>query len=369
MPDPRRDSPEHKAYLLLLALITLAFFWLLAPLFSACFWAVILAILFNPMQRAFERRLGPRSNGAALASLTACIVLAVIPLLLIAGAVTDQVVRIAPVVRNASLDIPSLQAQLHGVLPDWADEAIEHIGGVEELQSRVGRAAVAASEFFAQQAVSIGQDALRVFVSLGVMLYVLFFLFRDGRETGRTIRDSIPLSRDYTDRLLARFTAVIRATVKGNVAIALVQGGIGGLAFWALGLDAALLWGVVMAILSLVPAVGSALLWVPAAGYLMLTGATGKGIILIVVGIGISFIDNLLRPRLVGRETRLPDYVILVSTVGGLSVFGPNGFVIGPLIASLFIAGWGLYREERTALASRSLPASPPVPAPADGPA
>lgn len=361
MPERRPDSPEHKAYLLLLAVVTVAFFWLLTPLFSACFWAVILAILFNPMQRAFERRFGPRSNGAALASLTACIVLAVIPLLLIAGAVTDQIVRLAPLVRNASLDIPSLQAQLHGVLPDWADEVVEHIGGIEELQARVGRIAVAASEFFAQQAVSIGQDALRVFVSLGVMLYVLFFLFRDGRETGRAIRDSIPLSRDYTDRLLARFTAVIRATVKGNVAIALVQGGIGGLAFWALGLDAALLWGVVMAILSLVPAVGSALLWVPAAGYLLLSGQTAKGVTLIAVGIGISFIDNLLRPRLVGRETRLPDYVVLVSTVGGLSIFGPNGFVIGPLIASLFIAGWSLYREERDA-ATRA-------PAPVDGPA
>lgn len=342
-----RDTPEHKAYLLLLAVVTAAFFRILLPFYGACFWAVVLAIIFQPMQRSFERRFGPGSNRAALASLTACIFFAVIPLLLVGGAIIDQAARLSSLVRGSRFDVSSLQALVAEFLPEWAEEAVNAFGGVEALQARVGAAAVAASEFMASQAVSIGQDALRLFVSVGIMLYVLFFLFRDGREIGLAVRDSIPLHRDYTVRLLARFTSVVRATVKGNVAIALVQGGIGGIAFWLLGIQAALLWGVVMALLSLVPAVGSALLWFPTAIYFLLSGEIAKGVILLGVGVGISFIDNLLRPRLVGRESRLPDYVVLVSTLGGLSVFGPNGFIIGPLIASLFIAGWGLYREER----------------------
>jgi len=122
----------------------------------------------------------------------------------------------------------------------------------------------------------------------------------------------------------------------------------GGLAFWLLGIQGALLWGTLMTFLSLLPAVGAALVWVPAAAYLILTGATVKGVSLIVVGVlVIGLIDNLLRPVLVGRDTRMPDYVVLVSTLGGISLFGINGFVIGPLIAALFMAAWTLFRDEQ----------------------
>ena len=182
------------------------------------------------------------------------------------------------------------------------------------------------------------------------MLYVLFFLFRDGRAIGRSIRASMPLSEQYNTELIAKFAAVVRATVKGNIVIAVIQGAIGGVAFWALGIKGALLWGTLMTFLSLLPAVGSALVWVPAAGYLLLIGEMWRGLILVLVGVlVIGLIDNLLRPILVGKDTRLPDYVVLVSTLGGISIFGINGFVIGPLIAALFIAAWTLFRDEREA--------------------
>jgi predicted PurR-regulated permease PerM len=179
------------------------------------------------------------------------------------------------------------------------------------------------------------------------MLYVLFFLFRDGPATGRAIRESMPLSREYTRRLLDVFTAVVRATVKGNIVIALIQGAIGGVAFWALGIQGALLWGVLMTFLSILPAIGSGLVWLPTAIVLFLSGDALGGAILMLVGVlVIGLVDNLLRPMLVGAETRLPDYVVLVSTVGGLSLFGINGFVIGPLIAALFFAAWTVFRED-----------------------
>jgi predicted PurR-regulated permease PerM len=180
------------------------------------------------------------------------------------------------------------------------------------------------------------------------MLYMLFFLFRDGRQIGRTIRAAMPLSDEYNARLLARFAAVVRATVKGNVVIAVIQGTIGGVTFWFLGIQGALLWGTLMTFLSLLPAVGAALVWVPAAAYLVITGDAWKGVVLVFVGVMvIGLIDNLLRPVLVGRDTRLPDYVVLVSTLGGISIFGINGFVIGPLIAALFVSAWAIFRDEQ----------------------
>ena len=171
----------------------------------------------------------------------------------------------------------------------------------------------------------------------------------------------MPLTPEYNRALLVRFAAVVRATVKGNIVIAVIQGTIGGVAFWALGIQGALLWGALMVLLSLLPAVGAAIVWVPAAVYLFVIGSTGKGLILVAIGGGvIAVVDNLLRPLLVGKDTRMPDYVILVSTVGGLSIFGINGFVIGPLIAALFISAWTIFREERHRDADAGLPGAAP---------
>jgi predicted PurR-regulated permease PerM len=158
----------------------------------------------------------------------------------------------------------------------------------------------------------------------------------------------MPLSDRYTRELAAKFAAVVRATVKGNIAIAVIQGTIGGVTFHLLGIDAAILWGALMIFLSLLPAVGAAIVWLPVAVYFFLVGDVWKGAILVAVGGGvIGLVDNLLRPMLVGKDTRLPDYLILISTVGGLSLFGINGFVIGPLIAALFVAVWSLYRDQK----------------------
>jgi predicted PurR-regulated permease PerM len=148
--------------------------------------------------------------------------------------------------------------------------------------------------------------------------------------------------------LLGTFTTVIRATIKGNLVVALVQGTLGGLAFWFLGVHSALLGAVLMAFLSLLPAVGAGLVWAPMAVWFLVNGAVWQGVALIAWGVlVIGLVDNLLRPILVGRETRMPDYVVLITTLGGLAVFGLNGFVLGPAIAAMFIAVWRLYGEGR----------------------
>ncbi|MER2508351.1 AI-2E family transporter [Amaricoccus sp.] len=341
---------HHKAFLLLLALVTVAFVWLLLPFYGAVLWAVILAIIFQPMQRAFEKWFWPRRNLAALISTLVCVVIAVIPMTLIVASLVGEGARFYERFQSGQIDISTIVAELRADLPtgfeDWMREV--GVGDYDALRERLTGALMQGSQLVAGQAVSVTQNTLHVIVSAGIMLYLLFFLFRDGREIGRSILAAMPLSPEYNRALVQKFATVVRATVKGNVIIAIIQGIIGGLTFWSIGIEGAFFWGVLMAFLSMLPAVGAAIVWAPAALYFFITGDLFRGLVLVGVGVGvIGLVDNLLRPPLVGKDTRLPDYVVLVSTVGGMSLIGINGFVIGPLIAALFIAAWTLFRDDR----------------------
>jgi predicted PurR-regulated permease PerM len=162
------------------------------------------------------------------------------------------------------------------------------------------------------------------------------------------IREAVPLEADRKSALFTRFADVVRATVKGGVLVAMAQGALGGLAFWFLGVHAPILWAVLMAFLSLLPAIGAGLVWIPVAIYFLATGAIWQGLGLIAYGVlVIGLVDNLLRPFLVGKGTKLPDYVVLISTLGGIEVFGLNGFVIGPLIAAIFMVSWEIFATSR----------------------
>jgi predicted PurR-regulated permease PerM len=195
---------------------------------------------------------------------------------------------------------------------------------------------------------NIGQSTFEFVVNVAIMLYLLFFLFRDGNALSRRVKDAIPLRTELRDALLEKFTVVIRATVKGSLLVAMAQGALGGLMFWMLGIHAALLWAVLMAFLSLLPAIGAGLVWVPVAIYFLATGAIWQGLGLIAYGVlVIGLVDNVLRPFLVGKGTKLPDYVVLISTLGGIEVFGLNGFVIGPLIAAIFMVTWEIFAASR----------------------
>lgn len=347
---------QHKAFLLLLALVSIAFFWLLLPFYGAVFWAVILAIVFNPLQRRFERRFGARSNLAALLSVLICIVIAVIPMSVILGALVGEGAALVTRIQQNQFDIGQIAQDVQAALPPWVLTAFDRlgVGDFDALRERLVSLAQQLSQFIATRALTFGSNTLRFVAAVGVMLYVLFFLFRDGRAIGRNILACMPMSDEKNRALIHRFATVVRATVKGNIVIAVIQGSIGGITFWFLGIPGALLWGALMIMLSLLPAVGTALVWLPTAIYLLVTGDVTSGVILIGIGVGvIGLVDNLLRPKLVGADTKMPDYVILVSTLGGISIFGINGFVIGPLIAALFMAAWTIFRDEKPARDAR----------------
>lgn len=342
---------EEKSFLLLLVAVSAAFAWILWPLSGAILWGTVLAIVFAPLYRLLLRAAGHRPNTAAIITVIVILLVVVVPLAMVGALVIREGVGLYDKVVSGEIQPRGFLRQPREWLPDWAAGLLDHFGltNLAAIEERIGTEIARAGQFLAGQAVLIGQNALDLVVSFFLVLYLLFFLLRDGQALTTRLRHALPLRPEQRHALLIRFTEVIRATVKGTVVVAAVQGALGGVVFALLAIQASALWGAVMAILSLLPAVGAALVWVPVSLYLMVSGALWQGIALMLFGVFvISMVDNFLRPLLVGKETRLPDYLVLFSTLGGIAIFGLNGLVLGPVIAALFIASWDIFSHLRT---------------------
>ncbi len=337
---------QQKVFLLLLALVTIGFGWILAPYGGAIFWGVVLAILFAPVYRWLLQRTRNRATLASTLTLLLIVVIVILPLTLVSISIVNQAASVVDLVRSGEISVATFFDKLMAALPNWLVSLLDrfHLTSLAYLQEKLTAAASQVSQDVAKRAINAGLYTFDFLTSLCILLYLLFFLLRDGDKLAKRIREAVPLSRKYKQRLFQNFTAVIRATVKGNILVAVAQGALGGLAFWFLDVRAPILWGVLMAFLSLLPAIGAAIVWAPVAIYFLATGAIWQGVALAAFGVFvIGLVDNFLRPVLVGKDTKMPDYVVLLSTVGGMALFGLHGFVIGPVVAALFIAAWDLF--------------------------
>lgn len=334
---------ENRAFLLALGLITLLFLFLLRPFFGAILWACVLAVLFSPLQRRLLAR-WRHPNSMALVTLLICLCLGVAPALLLAVAFFREGTTLYQQLRGGELNPAEWVNRIEQGAP-WLKELLANFDvDITNLSQELTDSALAGSRFLAHHAVTLGQGTLAFVVSLGLMLYLLFFLLRDGQALVAQLVRALPLGDAREQLLLEKFAQVVRAIIKGNLVVALIQGTLGGLIFWVLGIPNPLLWGIVMVFMSMIPVVGSSLIWGPVAAYLFVTGNWVEGTVLAAFGVGvIGLIDNILRPLLVRRETRMPDYLILLSTLGGIALFGLNGFVLGPLVAALFMVFWGIF--------------------------
>jgi predicted PurR-regulated permease PerM len=371
LPPESPPALEQKAFILLLLVVSVAFGWILLPFYGAVFWGAVLAIVFAPVYRKLLAKVGGRRTVAALLTLLGILVLVFLPMSLITASLVQEGSALVERMRQGDVSFAGYANQIYAALPDWFTQLLGRFGldNLSVLQQRVTAALNEGSQKIAQSALNIGQNTFDFVVSFFIMLYLLFFLLRDGAQLSKRMRDAIPLNARYLRNLSGKFTTVIRATVKGNIAVAVVQGALGGVAFWVLGIHAPVLWAVLMAFLSLLPAVGAGLVWGPVALYLLATGDTLSGIGLVVYGVVvIGLVDNVLRPLLVGKDTKMPDYVVLISTLGGMALFGLNGFVIGPLIAAMFIAVWDIFATEQ-AQANAVAHATTALPPPVDQPA
>lgn len=343
-------SLQFKSLTVLLLLVTVAFIWILLPFYGAVFWAVILGIVFAPMQRRLQAKFGWQRNLTSLCTLSICLLIAILPVIILSVLLVQEGAAVYKNIESGELDIAAYLAQFKHSLPPYFQHLLDRfgMGELNGLREKIVKSAMQGSQVLASQAFSFGQGTFEFVVSFFIMLYLLFFFLRDGAELARNVRTAVPLEEGHKRRLQLKFNRVVRATVKGNLVVAVTQGALGGAIFWFLDIPSALLWAVLMGFLSLLPAVGAGIVWAPVAVYFLLSGMIWQGVVLGLFGVFvIGLVDNVMRPILVGKDTKMPDYMILISTLGGLAVFGLNGFVIGPLIAALFMSSWALFAETK----------------------
>lgn len=349
-PTSKADDLQQASFLLILAVVSLLMAVIIYPFAQPLLWAALAAIMFQPLYRTMLRRVRGRRNAASGLTLLVIFFVVMVPAALIGSLVVEQGLVLVDMLQKQPPDLAALFDSVYTNLPGVAREAIDRSGwaDITMVQNRIQTLVTESAGMIATQAVSIGSGALSFFLSFSVALYVMFFLLRDGDRIGRTVLCAVPVERSIADRLAERFLGIVRATIKGTGIVALVQGGLGWITLIIAGVPSSLLFGVLMTIFALVPVIGAGAVWLPAGLWLLATGATWQGIFVLLTGFFIiSSADNVLRPILVGRDTGIPDWIILITTLGGISLVGFSGIVLGPLVAGLFLASWSILREQR----------------------
>jgi predicted PurR-regulated permease PerM len=335
-----------RGFLLLLTVgVSLLFYRMIRPFFMA----VLLAGIFSGMAYPLYRRLARWSKGrkapASAATILIVLLLIVGPLSGLLGIVASQAINVTQSVT------PWVEQQMSQT--DRLDELLSKLPLYEkwepyknQVAAKIGQVAGNVGSFLVNSVASATKGTASFMLSLFIMLYAMFFFLMGGREILEKILYYMPLGPKEENRMVEKFVSVTRATIKGTLVIGLIQGTLAGLGLFVAGIGGAAFWGTVMAVLSIIPGVGTALVWIPAVIYLIAVGNIVTGILLALWCILIvGMVDNVLRPYLVGRDTKMSDLMILLGTLGGIIVFGAVGFIIGPIVAALFVTIWEMYGE------------------------
>ena len=332
--------------LLLVAAVTALFLAVAWPFLKPLLLGALLAGLFHPLYRWITRLLGGRQSVGAAVTLLVLLVLGLGPISIFLGIVVQQALTIS------DQAIPWLTQHLGAAstfnVNEWVMQRFpalaKYMPSQEQLLEQVGTAAKTAGTFLVTFASRMTVTTASFLLNLFVMLYAMFFFFKDGHKILERIFYYLPLSDEDETSMLARFTSITRATIKGTLVIGIIQGALGGIAFRVAGIEGAALWGTIMTILSIIPGIGAPLVWVPVVIVLFVNGQYVTATLLLVwCGAVVATIDNFMRPVFVGRDAQMPDLLILIGTLGGLFLFGPIGFIVGPIICGLFLTVWDIY--------------------------
>lgn len=349
MSDPIPGDPGTNArrfrrgFLLALAVgISILFFFLIQRFILTVLLAAVFAGLAYPLYNGLLARMGPR-------------LAATITLVLLFAGVGLPTAGFLTLVATEAVQI-SQGVEIWLQEDGRADQIQDRLAKIpfagrfmpegDEIVERVRQAAGGAGSFLMGTLAAATRGTLNFFLQVLVLFYALFYFLVDGPRILRSILQYIPLEPGQKEELLERFISVTRATLRGSLLIGVIQGGIAGVAFWVAGVPGPAFWGTVMVVLSIIPAVGAALIWIPAVIYLFMAGEVVAGVSLMAwCAIVVGSIDNFLRPRLIGRDARMSDLLILLSTLGGIVLFGAVGFIVGPIVAALFVTVWHIYGD------------------------
>ena len=332
--------------LLLVVAVTVLFLAVTWPFFKPLLLGALLAGLFHPLYRWITRLLGGRESLGAGVTLVVLFVVGLGPVSAFLGIVLQQALTMS------DQAIPWLNQHLGAAstfnVHDWVVQRFpalaKYVPSQEQLLQQVGTVAKTAGAFLVTFASRMTATTAAFLLNLFVMLYAMFFFFKDGDKILERIFYYTPLSDEDETRMLSQFASITRATIKGTLVIGAIQGALGGIAFRVAGIEGAALWGTIMTILSIIPGIGAPLVWVPFVIFLYVNGKYLTATLLLVwCGAVVTTIDNFLRPVLVGRDAKMPDLLILIGTLGGLFLFGPIGFIVGPIVCGLFLTVWDIY--------------------------
>ncbi len=326
----------------LLALITVLFLYLLRPFFYPIFWAAVIASLFKPLYLRLFRKIR-RPNLSAVIMLFFILVIIILPALLVGALLINESFT---VYNSLSQDSDQIRDVLQGI-PKLIKENrfVKQLNINEEyLIDKFSGIARETADYIFTSLKGLTQNTLIFLAMFLIMLYTLFFFIRDGEKFLQKIMHLFPLGEEREKMLYQRFTSAARAAIKGTLVIAFIQGSLGGLLFFIVGIEAALIWWILMVFMAVIPGVGSSVIWLPAGIIMLVTDHIWEGIVILVFGtFVISTIDNVLRPILVGRDIQMHPLLILFSTLGGIFLFGFSGVVIGPIITALLLSLWEMY--------------------------
>ena len=354
MEDPNKDRRDQARWIILLAALAGALYlcWLmLKPFIGVLLWAAVLTMSFEPV----HRRILERTRSPNLSALLAClfVVLAIgVPAGLLTWAIIHELSPALSGVEAGLTDLLSPHSPITGPAIVWLGEHVD----IEKFRAQSSEQLGGLGTALASRTIGIVGSVLGTFIQGLFVVFVMYYLFRDGKQVRAALSSAIPLRHRQTYGIFMRTREVVSASVYGVLVISAVQGALGGLAFWVLGLPAAVLWSVAMMFLSLIPMTGAFIVWIPAAIYLAVTGSWIKATILALWGVFvISLVDNFLRPKLVGERAKLHELFIFFAVLGGLHVFGLLGIVLGPVVLAIALALFDAFRHPDSTASSTML--------------
>jgi len=339
------DTMFRKAFLLVMALVvTITMIVVLQSFIMTLVVAAIMAGLIRPLFAWIARRVGGRQHLAAGMTVAITLVAIIGPLIAIGGLVVSQAASITAEVR------PIVERSINS--ESYLDQRLQRLPGYDAylkpyrtiILTKAGEVVNSLGGFLMSSLSSTTLSTVSFILNFFLALYTMFFFLIDGPGMWKAAFDYLPLHSDERELLTQRFLSITRATIKGTIVIGIIQGTLAGTAFWVVGIPNAAFWGVIMTVMAILPLIGSALIWVPACIILFTTGAMGEALgLFLFCALVVSSVDNVLRPWLVGRDTKMHDLVILFSTLGGIMVFGATGFIIGPVLAGIFVTSWQIF--------------------------
>lgn len=344
MKDKQPVNFQNISFIILLVLITIVFLYIVKPFFFAVFWAALIAAIFMPVHRLLNKKI---KSPNACAGLTLVIILLCL-ILPIGFLINLLIAEFIDIYRSFDSQSGAWMEPLKATLNAMSQSAlfakfhIDQTFILEKSQDVIK----AVSGYIINHISAFTQNTIVVIIKFAVMLYTLFYFLRDGERLLEAIGSHIPVNKRYMDTFSHQFISTAKASLKFTFVIGGIQGFLGGMIFYITGIDRALIWGVIMMGLSVLPGIGCSFVWVPAGIIMLVLGHVWQGIVILIFGaVVISSVDNLLRPVLLGRDTKMHAILIFLSTLGGLAVLGLSGFVLGPIIAALFLASWKIFLE------------------------